>query len=252
MRQNHETKTILQAEYSKKDMNYRYKQEEKMKMEKLVVKILTVLFIISFIIAIPVSIIKGRVDNMTLDATYSSKTDHTVKIRFTEKEGDTPEGYAHLYDGHHIAYLYVDGKEYYGIYKFDLAKKFDKVIRMNFYGYPDNDIAEGSTYVLFKFSKKKLNVIETRDQWVYGEGIFADNQIFVKKTWWNTWGKKLIIILAILFAIWLFKDVPQKLKDKEMMQEIKNDLKENVKKGMNDIIEDLKDPYNTKNDTNKS
>ena len=70
-------------------------------MKKLVVNIFTVLFIVSFIIAIPVSIIKNHIqksiDNMTLDMTYMSKTDHNVKIKFTENKGDTPEGYANTY-----------------------------------------------------------------------------------------------------------------------------------------------------------
>ncbi len=82
-------------------------------MEELVVNILTFLFIVSFIIAIPVAIIKGHIqkfiDNMTLDATYICENDPDIKLKFTETFGNTPEGYLDT-DDSRIAYLYVDDR----------------------------------------------------------------------------------------------------------------------------------------------
>lgn len=219
-------------------------------MKKLVVNIFTVLFIVSFIIAIPVSIIKNHIqksiDNMTLDMTYMSKTDHNVKIKFTENKGDTPEGYANTYD-RYIAYFYVDGKEYYGIYKFDLIDKMNKIIRMNFY---ESDFQEArGVYVEFDINKKELSVRESLyyKNGFSDEGVFEENQIFIKKTWWTTWGKKFIVVLVTLFAIWRFKDVPKMLKDKE----VKDDIKDNLKKRVNNFVDDLKKSFNNENHTDK-
>lgn len=172
----------------------------------------TVFLIICFIIAIPVSIIKGRVQNKTLNATYVSKTDRHVKIQFTKKEGNAPNG-VNPFDNPHIVYLYADGEKYYGIYKFDLSDKFNKVIKVCFYDYGDGRLNEQ-----FDYSKKKLTVSGT-----YHEGVFIDNPSFAKKTWWSTWGIKLLILAAVFFAVWSFKDAPKILKDKGLREEVKVD-----------------------------
>ena len=50
-----------------------------------------------------------------------------------------------------------------------------------------------------------------------------------------------------LFAIWRFKDVPKMLKDKE----VKDDIKDNLKKRVNNFVDDLKKSFNNENHTDK-
>lgn len=216
-------------------------------MKDLVVKILTVLFVISLVLAIPVAIIKGHVEGMTLNATYMNKTDHGIKMKFTKDVSKAIDS--------HVVFLYVDGKEYRGNYRFEMGRKFEKYVSVSFNEYPEiNENGYSSSLNMrLRYSKKKITVVSS-----YGDGVdderspFALNQIFIKKTWWNTWGKKFIITLIILFVIWRFKDVFKMLKDKDTRQKIAIDLIENLKKGVNNFVEAFKVFYNSKNGTNKS
>lgn len=198
-------------------------------MDKLVVKILTVLFIISFIIAIPVGIVKNHVEkalkNMTLDETYICQSDHDIKLKFTEDFGNTPEGFLDT-DDSRIVYLYVGDKKYYGLYKFDLVDKVNKVVIVTFYE-GNFETARGIDF-RFDYNKKKLIILLVNHfkNGFSDEDVFKNGQIFVKRTWWNTWGNKFFIIGLFLFGIWFFKDVPKMLKHKETIQEIKDRLRE--------------------------
>lgn len=207
--------------------------------------IISIMLIISFIIAIPVSIIKGHVEDMTLNETYMNKTDHGTKLKFTKDISKVIDS--------HVVYLYVDGKEYCGSYKFEMGKKFEKYIEVSFHEYANSDEGDYSTTfsvnMRLQYSKKKLTVVRSYGNDVDDDGPFALNRIFIKRTWWHAWGKKLIIILVVLFVIWRFKDVPQMLKDKGTTQ-VKNDIKENLKKGMNDLAESLKNSFDDENDAN--
>lgn len=192
-------------------------------MEKLAVKIFTVLFVISFIIAIPIAIVKGHVENTTLNATYMNKTDHGTKMKFTKDISEVINS--------HVVFLYVDGREYRGYYRFEMGKKFEKYVSVYFNGYPDSN-EEGYSYSLnmrLKYSKKKITVVSS-----YGEGVddegspLALNQIFIKRTWWNTWGLKLCIVLIVAFIVWLLR-IPEFIMNKKYREESINEFRESKK-----------------------
>lgn len=200
-------------------------------MKNLIVKILAVLFAVSFIIAIPISIIKGYVqksiDKMSLDATYICENDPDIKLKFTETFGNTPDGYMDT-DDSRIVYLYVDDREYYGLYRFSLADKFNKVINTTFY---DSNLEPGKGIFLeFDYSKKKLNILSVL-HFKYGfsdEGAFEKNQVFVKKTWWNIWGLKLCILLIVAFAVWMLR-LPEFIMKKKYREKTINEIRESKK-----------------------
>lgn len=204
-------------------------------MKDFVIKILTVLFIVSFIIAIPVSIVKSHIEesvkNMTLDATYVCKDDHDIKIKFTENFGNTPEGYLDIAAYDHdarIVYLYVDGEEYYGLYHFGLADKLNKVINTTFY---DGNFEQGKGIGFkFDYSKKKLTILSISHfkNGFVAEDAFEKDQIFIKKTWWNTWGLKLCIILIIAFVAWMLR-LPEFIMNKKYREKVINEFKESKK-----------------------
>lgn len=200
-------------------------------MKDLVIKILTVLLVVSFIIAIPISIIKGHVqksiEKMTLDATYICENESDIKLKFTETFGNTPEGYVNT-DDSRIVYLYVDGREYYGLYRFGLADKFNKVINTTFY---DSDLEPGKGICLhFDYSKKKLTITSITHliNGFSNDGAFEENQVFVKKTWWNTWGSKLCIILIIAFAVWKLRPF-EIIMNKKYREKTINEFKQSKK-----------------------
>ncbi len=192
-------------------------------MKDLVVKIFTLLFIVSFIIAIPVSIIKGHIEDMTLDATYMNKADHDIKLKFTKDIAKSED--------FHLAFLYVDGDEYRGRYKFEMGKKLGKYITMYFNEYPKSEESDYSTtlHMTLKYNKRKLTVVESYGVDTDNEGSpFAPNQIFAKRTWWHIWGKKLCIILIAAFIIWLLR-IPEFIVNKKYREKSINDFKESKK-----------------------
>ena len=105
-------------------------------------------------------------------------------------------------------------------------------------GFEDNlgSWLHGNFYV----KRNKIVIQDTRDP-LTRRSIFNDNNTFIKKTWWNTWGKKAAIIIGVLFVIWLLKDLPKMLKDKEMRQMFKDDFKESANEYVNDVAEEVKD-----------
>ncbi len=177
-------------------------------MEDLVTKIFKFLFIVSFIIAIPVSIIKGHIEDMTLDTTYMNKTDYDIRLKFTKDIAKNKD--------FHVAFLYADGGEYRGYYKFEMGKKLEKYITVYFNEYPKGEESDYSTtlHMTLKYSKRKLTVVESYGGDTDNEGSpFAPNQIFTKRTWWHIWGKKLCIILIVALVIWLLR-IPEIIMNK--------------------------------------
>lgn len=193
-----------------------------------------------------INICRLKFSDMQENETYVSSTNSNVKIELTKEDEEILNDYGELMVTNHIAYLYVDGETYKGDYKLFVSNAFKKELWVNFYGYNENDNNPGGA--LHEYFQIKRNKLVLKDDCLH-EGIFLENHTFVKKTWWNTWGKKIVIVLAILFVIWLLKELPKLLKDKEFVQDFVDDLKEDHKETVNYIIEDIKDikdPYNNK------
>lgn len=201
---------------------------------KSLLKILAVIFVAFLIIRF----CKANFSDMTESEMYISTTDDHVKIELTEEntDSDSPQ---------HIAYLYVNDEVYEGIYTMFVSNTFKKELwlsindhEMYHEGFEDNPGSwlHGNFYV----KRNKIVIQDTRDP-LTRRSIFNDNNTFIKKTWWNTWGKKAAIIIGVLFVIWLLKDLPKMLKDKEMRQMFKDDFKESAKEYVNDVAEEVKD-----------
>ena len=136
-------------------------------MDKLVVKIFTVLFTVSCIIAIPIAIIKGYVESLTLNATFMNKTDHGIKMKFTKDVSKAIDS--------HVVFLYVDGKEYRGNYRFEMGRKFEKYVSVFFNEYPEpnEDGYSNSLNMRLKYNKKKITVVSS-----YGDGVDDEGSSF--------------------------------------------------------------------------
>lgn len=220
----------------------------------------------SGILGVVVLIIAGIIINIynspngtSRDETYIGTSNKNVKIVLTEEtankhvtiDNDENNSYDVEMSGVFMAYLYIDDEVHEGTYHIEM-KNFKKYFYVIFYGFHDEigDVSWDFITDTLVLEGNKLTFLNKDAQNI--QKYFLNNRMFKKLTWWNIWGKKVIIILAILFAVWLFKDVPKMLKDREMMKFFKDDFKETFNEGMNDIIEDLKDPYNNKNNTNGS
>lgn len=133
------------------------------------------------------------------NATYVSTYDSDVEIELTKDDEIIDEMLTH-----HIAYLHADGKTYKGYYYIITQSIWKKYLDITFEYEVSDDHPDGLLNEYFKIKGKKLEI-----QSVYGMNqveLFANNRYFVKKTWWNTWGKKAVIILVILGGIWVFKE----------------------------------------------
>lgn len=192
-------------------------------------KILAVIFIAFFVIRF----CRANFSHMKASETYISTADKHIKIELTEeKDYET---------GAYIAYFYVNDEVYEGTYKMFVSNTFKKELWVIFsdQGLYHEDNPGSSLSEDFYVKGNKI-VVQDKNGYYTNKSIFKENNTFIRKTWWNTWGKKVVIILAILFVLWLFKDVPKQFKDKEFREEMKDDLKESLKEGMEDISDALK------------
>lgn len=189
------------------------------------IKVVLVIVAISLII----NICRAKFSDMQEKETYVSSSNSKVKIELTEEDEEVLSDSGMLLVTNHIAYLHVNGEEYKGRYKLYVTNTYKKELLVDF---PD-----AGAYDFFQVKGNKLIL---KDGYIYSD-IFRENQTFIKKTWWNTWGKKAVIVLAVLFVIWLFKDTPKLLKDKEFMDEMKKSVKENTKDFVNDLKKDIND-----------
>lgn len=215
------------------------------------IKIIAVIFVVMIII----NFCRANFTHMSAGETYISKADKHIKIELTEEDETYSDDYGNvLKTGLYIAYLYVNDEVYEGTYHMFVSDKLKKELWVDFndYGIYHQTVEDNPYSPLSGYFYVKRDKLVTKDTFLHRDNIFKENDTFIRKTWWNTWGKKVVIILAVLFAIWLFKDVPKMLKDKEMREFLKDDLKETFKEGVNDIAEDLKDTYNNRNNTNGS
>ena len=201
-------------------------------------KILAVIFIAFFVIRF----CRANFSNMKANETYISTADKHIKIELTEEKATYSDDYGNIWEtGEYIAYLYVNDEVYDGTYTMFVSNTFKKELWVIFndQGLYHEDNPGSSLSEDFYVKGNKI-VVQDKNGYYTNKSIFKENNTFTRKTWWNTWGKKIVIILAILFVLWLFKDVPKELKNKEFREEMKDDLKEYFKEGMEDIHDALK------------
>lgn len=177
-----------------------------------------------------INICRAKFSDMQEKATYVSSTNPKVKIELTKEDEELRNDAGILLFTKHIVYLHVNGEVYKGSYKLFVTNKFKKELWVDFSRSLDDGI---NTTDYFQVKRNKLILKNELGYIIYD--IFKENRTFIKKTWWNTWGNKAVIVLAVLFVIWLFKDTPQLLKDKEFMGEMKEGMKKTIKDSRNDL-----------------
>ncbi len=205
-----------------------------------IIKILAVILGIAFVI----NFCRANFSHMKASETYISTEDKNIKIELTEeKEICTyDDGYT-METGRYVAYLYVNDEVYEGAYKMFVSNTLKKELWLSFddHGMYHDDHPGSLLYEDFYVKRNKI-VVQDKNGYYTQKCIFKENNTFYKKTWWNTWGKKIVIILAILFVLWLLKDIPKQFKDKEFREEMKDDLKEHFKEGIKEVMkEGIKD-----------
>lgn len=188
---------------------------------------------IIFLVAFVIKFCRANFSDMAASETYISTADSHIKIKLTEEKQDV---------GRYKAYLYVNDEVYEGTYKMFVSNTFKKELWLSFddYGLYHEDYPGSLLYEDFYVKRNKI-VVQDKSGYYTQKCIFKENNTFYKKTWWNTWGKKVVIILAMLFLFWLFKDVPKQLKDKEFREEMKDDIKEYFKEGIKEGMKDIND-----------
>lgn len=203
---------------------------------KNLIKIILIIVVCGFVI----NICRAKFTNMKENETYVSSTNSKIKIELTDEDFYTDDGF--FIDTKHVAYLYVDDVVYNGGYTLFVNNIFQKELWVDFYDYYEDDNTTGALYEYFWVKGKRIT---TKTGYIHNP-IFADNPTFVKQTWWNIWGKKVIIAITILFAIWLFKDLFTKegRKDaKEIVKDSMNEYKEDMKETVRDSLENIKDSF---------
>ena len=184
---------------------------------KVVLIILCLAFVIRFC--------RANFSDMQENETYISTANSNVKIQLT-KEDDVSYSDAGIPSSpRHIAYLYIDGAKYKGHYNLYVSNQLKKDLSIDFYGY--NESVDNPRGLLFGHFYVKRNKIVVKDV-TYSDSIFKENNTFTRKTWWNTWGKKGIIILAILLIIWLLR-IPEFIMNKKYREESINEFRESKK-----------------------
>ena len=216
------------------------------KIKTLAVGILLALIAIFFVNALsPIS--RGEV----MDATFISKNDRKVRLKFTKETDKERREYRDsggeiLFDWEEeslpIVYLQVGKNKYKGTYQ-KSSKGFKTYISLNITDKefevhkPANEF-DTSILVMYKQEGNKLKLV---DGWG-DQSIFSDNKSFYRKTWWRTWGIKLCIILIVAFIIWLLR-IPEFIKNKKYREAAINDFKESKKEYDKEKEEMLKDYY---------
>lgn len=191
----------------------------------------------------------GKYHKDVVNETYISKNDSNVRIELTDKTVEVTD-YNEKYDveilayTYTVAYLHVGKKTYEGSYSMP-AKGFRKELWVSF---EDNGechrIPEGSSWDKLDeyFYVKGNRLIWKEEASSTRESIFEDNDIFYRKTWWNTWWKKVLILLFVIFLIWLFR-IPELIKSKKCREETINsfkDLRKEYREEMKETKEDSK------------
>lgn len=203
-----------------------------------IIKVVLIIFLVTFV----VHFCRANFSDMQENETYISTADSKIKIELTKEDEDILDDYGNVMVTQHIAYLHIDGEKYQGTYKLFVSNKFKKELSVDFYGYNvSTDNPSGLLLGHFYVKRNKLVVKDIKDYYT-SKGIFKENNTFIRKTWWNTWGKKVIIILIILFVIWLLR-IPEFLMNKKYREETINDFKESKREYDKEKEEMLKDYY---------
>lgn len=171
------------------------------------IKVVLVIVTIGLII----NICRAKFSDMQEKETYVSSTNSKVKIELTEEDEEFLSDSGMLLATYHIAYLHVNNEVYKGRYKLYVSNTYKKELLVDF------PVINAYDHFQVKGNKLILN----NDHYIYSD-IFRENRTFIKKTWQNTWGKKAVIVLVVLFVIWLFKDTPKLLKDKQFINDLKS------------------------------
>ena len=88
----------------------------------------------------------------------------------------------------------------------------------------------------FIITRNKMKVASGDSLYYYSQNsIFEDGQKFYRKTWWNTWGRKVVFILCIIGFIMVFSDDIIRLVTGNKNYESKNEIIKNIR-------EDVRDP----------
>lgn len=176
------------------------------------IKVVLVIVAIGLII----NICRAKFSDMQEEETYVSSTNSKVKIELTKEDEEFRNDTGILLFTKHIAYLHVNGEVYKGSYKLFVNNKYKKELWVDF----SRSLNDGTNTTEFFQVKRNKLILKDKLGYIIHD-IFKENRTFIKKTWWNTWGNKVAIVLAVLFIIWLFKDTPKLLKDKEFMEGMK-------------------------------
>lgn len=166
-----------------------------------IIKVVAVILGITFVI----HFCRANFSDMAASETYISTADKHIKIKITEEEKQDIDEFGNLIDSKYKAYLYVNGDEYEGTYKMFVSNTFQKELWVTFddQGLYHEDHPGSSLTEDFYVKRNKI-VVKDKNGFYTNKSIFKENNTFIRKTWWNTWGKKVVIILAILFVLWLF------------------------------------------------
>lgn len=174
-----------------------------------------------------------------MDATFFSKNDRDIQLEFTEDTekliGRYDNDYSEVheeyeYDSNPIMYLHIGNNSYKGNYTIK-AKGFKKIVTINLYDTEfefHEPVNEYDTYVIITLQKEGNNLKFLEGFGAPSKSIFNENNKFHKKTWWNTWGLKLCIILIVAFIVWLLR-IPEFIMNKKYREESINEFKESKK-----------------------
>lgn len=196
------------------------------------IKVLAIIFAVVFVIRF----CRANFSDMTANATYVSTNDKHIMIELTEEkqqiihdnsaiEGAEPT----VEEGGNIAYLHVNDEIYEGTYTMFVNNKFKKILMVSFVdqGLYHRNNPGSWLYENFYVKRNKL-VVQDKNDYYTNRSIFKENNTFKKKTWWNTWGLKLCIILIVAFIIWLLR-IPEFIMNKKYREKSINEFKESKK-----------------------
>lgn len=196
------------------------------------IKVLAVIFAVVFVIRF----CRANFSDMTAKETYVSTNDKHIMIELTEEKKTTIHDNSAIEGAEPtveevgtIAYLHVNGEVYEGTYSMFISNKLHKELWVDF---EDQGLCHtnnpGSKLSEFFYVKGNRIVVKDKKGFYTNQSIFKENNTFKKKTWWNTWGLKLCIILIIAFIIWLLR-VPELITNKKFRETCMNDFKESKK-----------------------
>ena len=121
---------------------------------------------------------------------------------------------------------------------------FKRTILITFNNYNiTEDNPEGSMSECFIITRNKMKVASGDSLYYYSQNsIFEDGQKFYRKTWWNTWGRKVVFILCIIGFIMAFSDDIIRLVTGNKNYESKNEIIKNIREDVRDpMVRDIKE-----------